>query len=575
MPEDNNRKGDYDEGDGSSQIDIRRRPFIGSAVASSALLAGIPAPSQEDDAEVLTISNDQLTVFVKNRAGVGTFTMKTADGRDLLYGDGVPGTSYLTVRVDGTNYVTADADLVDAPRMDQHVSRAPTVSGNGSALETEWRLPEDLVVTQTITLKGEAAEFEITIDNTGQQDRSIDVRYLFDYQVDQQDGAPIFVNGEVLRSETRYESPGFRTWQTYDRLPEPELKGKATIGTQPDVVDFVEWEDAVVNPYEYDHASEPEQDPGNEFYTPDEDSSPASDSAGLLYWERETAGQGDRVEAVTYYGTGEPVQTELSQLVSSLDQFRDAVDELLTTSIESQARTHAELYKESGESYRENLVNYYGYKAGIVAADAIDTNLREELDRGTDSLDVENEAEDLYRFFNEMFASVDRDADLETIENTFAEHLWGTAPDQEYVFKIGGDDTFDDVRSGFQETFHQTRNDTLEQLRTENVSSELMTSFIDHINSNIDTIRSRQTETKEYNERIVSDIKAGNRIKAHQRQIESAGVVLAGALLMPADDIGTGGVSTVGISAGLLSLGVVWTGLQAFQVLSASTSIWT
>ena len=52
-------------------------------------------------ADNVRLDNSFVSIVV---APDGTYTMGTADGKRLLYGYPNPGTSYLTVKIDGTNY---------------------------------------------------------------------------------------------------------------------------------------------------------------------------------------------------------------------------------------------------------------------------------------------------------------------------------------------------------------------------------------------------------------------------------------------------------------------------------------
>jgi len=174
-------------------------------------------------AESGSLTNENVSAFVNNS---GEFELTTAGGEQLTYPRA--NTSGLTVRVDGTNYVIGTPP---GRRMDQYRTQDTTFSDGMTTATTRWELPENITIVQRISLAGEAVEFDLSVENTGNQPRDVKIRYLFDYQVGPQDGAPVFINGEVLVSETRYRSPSFDSWLTYDQLPDPSLTGEGTVGT--------------------------------------------------------------------------------------------------------------------------------------------------------------------------------------------------------------------------------------------------------------------------------------------------------------------------------------------------------
>jgi hypothetical protein len=79
---------------------------------------------------------------------------------------------------------------------------------------TEWTLPEDVVVTQTITLNGTTADVDVTTANTGSDAHDVSVALRFDH------GGPVWLEGPVTAPTTvadptvdswRVASDGFRS----------------------------------------------------------------------------------------------------------------------------------------------------------------------------------------------------------------------------------------------------------------------------------------------------------------------------------------------------------------------------
>ncbi|MFC5367808.1 DUF7282 domain-containing protein [Salinirubrum litoreum] len=276
-------------------------PLTGPATVQSSAVQTNPEPLDVSPEPFtgLNVSNDDLVLYVNNGSvDVGTFTLQTeleGENADLLFGSGFPGTSYLTVQVDGTNYTSADI-FGASESMDPYVTQRPTAVDENTIV-TEWTLPEGVVVTQTITLDGQLARFDVDVENTDDTAHDVNTRFLFDYQVAEQDGSPIWLEGEVVTNEVTYDDPAFDSWKTYDTVPEPTLVGQANTITQPTRVQFVDWGFAFSTPYDYT------TNPNTEFYNVSQES---GDSAGLLYYDLGTLDPGASTTVSTEYGVGEP-----------------------------------------------------------------------------------------------------------------------------------------------------------------------------------------------------------------------------------------------------------------------------
>jgi hypothetical protein len=445
-------------GDGFS-----RRFVLKGAVGAAAAGVGIQGMSGTVEAASVELSNDSITVPVDNN---GAFRMFTADGRPLLYP--TSNTSNLTVQVDGTNY-TVPGNLT--------VESGTELINDGQTARTEYLTPENVRVYQDITLAGGAVSFELDILNEGNQPVEVNVRYLFDYQVDNQDGAPIFVDGEVLVTETRFENPTFSTWQTYDQLPDPNLTGTGAIADTPTKIEFVAWEDAINFAYSYD-AFDPEKD----FYTPGQNNSPASDSAGLLYWEEGVVDPGGSRAIQTYYGTEEPV-SDAQRLLDAVESYRTTANNLIDEFVQARAEESARLYKEYGDDYLEPRIAYWGYRGDVDGVD--ESDIPDEVQQAMDQLFAtsirDDYAEQFYHALTEMWGEVEQTAPVEEIASVIGEHLRGTADGQEnppavcesgsYGDDDGGDggvlgSTISEVQSGFNEgvdTSEQFISDTVDE----------------------------------------------------------------------------------------------------------------
>ncbi|ESP87139.1 DUF7282 domain-containing protein [Candidatus Halobonum tyrrellensis] len=275
-----------------------------------------PAPTGD-----LAVSNPHLVAYVDDdaatRGGLGTFTLQAAapdgDGAvDLLYGGGDAWSSYLSVRVDDRTYVTG-REVLGARNMDGYVTQRPTVDGD--RIVTEWTLPEDVVVTQTVTLDGPRARFAVEVENADGWDHDVRARFLFDYQLGAADGSPVQQNGSRVTTETVVDNPGvgganganaanasvgnasLDAWRVGDDPSASGPAGVATARTAPTRVAFTRWNPAYGSPYAYD------ADPDAEFYNASRDE---GDGAGLVYYEFGTVAAGESAVARTAYGPDVP-----------------------------------------------------------------------------------------------------------------------------------------------------------------------------------------------------------------------------------------------------------------------------
>lgn len=522
---------------------------------------------------VRNVSNENLQLYVRSGDSVGTFTIRTGDGQDLIYKGQNPGTSYLTVRIDGQNYVSSALSEVvgsDTEFLDEYVASGPRIVEDGRGIQTEWSLPEGLDVIQTITLTDEAAKFEVEIENTGSQDREVDIRYLFDYQVGSQDGAPIAVDGNVLTRERSYSPPNFENWTTRDSFRNPTLTGQGTIGIQPKTLSFVAWEDAVGYPYDYEGFES-----GKKFFTEGFTTSPESDSAGLLYWPRGTLPAGETDSIVTYYGVGSPKRSEVGSLERALDRFETAVSDLLSTFVRSKATLYARLYHSVGEEFAQNLINYFGYLAGVEGASRADVNprLRSELDSAMWEVSSEN-AKELYRFFDEMFGAREPNASVKDLRSTFERYFWGTAQGQQHALMVEGK-TLDETKTAFQDEFADKRSAALRELRQQGVSDDRLDTIIQFVESKRSVVANHARKTRERHEATWNTIEENREIRAHTSKTKQAGMaLLAVGMINP----GPGPDDLVGTIPGVVLLakaGVTMAVLHASTAIYTGASNWT
>jgi hypothetical protein len=224
----------------------------------------------------------------------GTFTEGAADGRRLLYGHPSPWSSYLALQVGSLTYSNGPLANYNLNRYISRLTSPDDTDGDGQAdsAVTEWTLPGGVVVTQTLTPIPYAVRYKVDVSNQGTGAPDVRVRYLFDTQLNYNDGAPFYLPGEDLRltTEREYIAPTFRVWKDYDRFDNPTLVGEGWFHPDavPDKIQFAYWQTSYYNgAYNYPVVS------GRGV---------TGDSAVVMYWEFGTLQPGQSDRLITYYG---------------------------------------------------------------------------------------------------------------------------------------------------------------------------------------------------------------------------------------------------------------------------------
>jgi len=283
------------------------------------------------------LSNEYLTISIID---TGQFTMWTADGRYLLYPN--EGTGYLSVKVDSQVYNNDDGSL--------SVTTPFTVVDDNSAY-IQYQTPESILVTQWFTLSDQAVQFKVEASNQDGTQHDVSVRYLFDTQVDINDGSPLYASTVGVRTyETDMPTLAFNSWRGYDIWPDPSLTSVGTFSTQPDRVVFAWWPNAVGYVWDYT------PDPNQRFYTPGYTTSPESDSCVLAYFSMGTLASGTQDSITTYYGTEEPTaDTDRERLISAFESFKEAVKSSITADLDAFSALQAKYVVSLRTDWRDYL----------------------------------------------------------------------------------------------------------------------------------------------------------------------------------------------------------------------------
>ena len=270
---------------------------IGLILAMSVLVMctlAVPAIAGEEKGGVQPLSPDLVltrtdygvSIAVEDVNQYGRYTAATADGKNILFGYPNAWSSYTTIRIDGTDYYQDST-------MDSYLTQTPTIIGD--SIVTNWNLPASIAVTEKLTLMPGNIEFRFTIKNNDAASHNVKVRYMFDTQLVNNDGAPFKVPGVGdITTEQEFINPVFDYWQSMDSLANPTLTSNCTFvsGNKPYKVQFARWPGIESVPFDY---------------TITEGQSITSDSAVGMYWDLGTLVPGETKNVVVYYGPELPV----------------------------------------------------------------------------------------------------------------------------------------------------------------------------------------------------------------------------------------------------------------------------
>jgi len=238
-----------------------------------------------------------MDVLVENCSNIGTFSIGGIyDGRweRLTYNYPMPwrGT-FISVKV-GNKVYSNSIQPKDKISLDDYVVQYPKVSDN--KIKTRWRLPENLIVEQTVEVLENNARIRVKVVNDNSNSLTAGVRLHLDTMLGDNDGAPIYIYGEGLQSyEKEYSGLSFKYWDVYDREENPEIVSTGAIQnedltyTTPSKLILANWKRSMRSSWDYDVDS----------------SIPITrDSAVILYYPEEQLLPGETKEIVFGYGRG-------------------------------------------------------------------------------------------------------------------------------------------------------------------------------------------------------------------------------------------------------------------------------
>ncbi len=269
-------------------------------------------------------TNGFYSVFVNQlpAAGIGQYTVmtgpqhpvtiSTGSPKNVIFGDGSPGTSYNTIHsyTTNTDYIN-DVTGRSGPGLfvldPTHAGvTATSVPLGSTGFRTTYTLtgppntPDKLTIVEDVSTHGttfETSNVEVTttVTNTGASNVSVGIRYLWDVQIGEDDG-PTFQqlspDAAVTHTEASFTTPSFGFFRIQDNNsnhPTPlfSVFGTVTqpstitpVPTPPDLLQNVSWPDASGVPFAYTTTSS---------LNVSDSTGSIDDNAVLYFWGRNAA----------------------------------------------------------------------------------------------------------------------------------------------------------------------------------------------------------------------------------------------------------------------------------------------
>ena len=209
--------------------------------------------------------------------------------------------TFLSIYVNGKVYSnSANPTSVRAEKgnlMDTYVVEYPHVVGN--EIRTKWRLPENVVVEEVFELIENGTKLYIKITNKDYRSITAGARLNIDTMLGENDGAPIYIPGDGLRSnEIEYSRSNldFEYWKAYNKEENATVIASGVLYgeglTYPDKFLVTDWKKSMYSSWDY------EVDPKRMIL---------GDSSVLIYYNPRILLPNETRVIVTIYKKGGPV----------------------------------------------------------------------------------------------------------------------------------------------------------------------------------------------------------------------------------------------------------------------------
>lgn len=267
------------------------------------------------------ISNSSLTLGVFD--STGSINLRTADGTLLLY---PADTSNIAFQVDGST----QKSTVYGGGLNSFMIQSPTVTASDS-VSVKWKMNG---VSLGITYKLIDNNLQVTAVMTNEEIgiHQVGLRFLLDTMLGPDDGAPLYAPDIGVKTfETDIPNPAFTYWMAYDFYPNPSMTAYGTLTTIPDRVAFTWWPNSFGSLWDY--ACNPNQ----RFYTPGQTTSPASDSAVLMYYNPVILVPFVPRTVTFYYGLSRGLESWKNSIISELDSLQSHMNNIVDSTISNYA----------------------------------------------------------------------------------------------------------------------------------------------------------------------------------------------------------------------------------------------
>jgi|GEM_PF-2068744 len=276
-------------------------------------------------ADVVTTQNEFIKISVNTGPlELGRFSIDTTGGdpsremsrdQQLIYGGMNPWTSYVTINIDGKNYIFGGETRRRAGKNGNygtHIS-GPTYKDN--MIVTAYNYGDINVIQRLSITRGtssrmlDTALISFQIENISNNVHEVGVRLTLDTKLGKNDGAPIRVGSHSVTYPRIFAGDDVpMSWQAFDSLANPtvisqsNLYGQGSIATKPSRVIFADWGTMADNFWGISI------DEKQGFWrTEDGDIAPEDrelDSAAAIIWDRATIEAHESITYNTNYGIG-------------------------------------------------------------------------------------------------------------------------------------------------------------------------------------------------------------------------------------------------------------------------------
>ncbi|MEA1925008.1 MAG: hypothetical protein U9M95_03975 [Candidatus Altiarchaeota archaeon] len=273
-------------------------------LASNTIHAADICPLNE---RIIEIKDNESGVgmVVENCENIGTFSLGGLYGgefKKLTFYYPIPwkGT-FITLNVDGVLYSNSinpgEISLEKENFLDTYVTKLP--HRQGDAIRMSWRLPGDVEVEQVLEVAEDGTRISLRATNEGDDRVSFGARLHLDTMLGGNDGAPIYIPGDGLKSyEREYQESelNYRYWKAYNKADNPSVIATGVLKgvnlTYPDRLIVANWKQSMRSSWDY-------------IVKPS--TSILGDSALILYYNPTYIEPGETLTHSTSYINGEPI----------------------------------------------------------------------------------------------------------------------------------------------------------------------------------------------------------------------------------------------------------------------------